>query len=332
MQLYSCTATSGAGKLALPRWLLFPQTLLDIPRRHRSPERQPDMDSSSNNNSNNNSNTGSGGGDKNPPPSENARGKQPATRASLADAPRPPALWPWEWMPALGAIVHPQGCAICDAYLDHLAIERALGIRSLRRAEEARTREFKYDNTKYDEGFRDGLRVGRDDAAIAAAPDLLAEVARLQATVRALETQNRHLQSTVDEYRFAHGRDALPDDYDPYIGGDDFDDELASGDLNTRSKAVQRTLARYEEQRHTAWVEHREDLERLRRVALESRNMVRTDEEGDVIMRSPTNTRQQLPAAPPPPALDMAAAGGRRAWTRWASSDRRSSAASASRR
>ena len=138
-----------------------------------------DSSSSNNNNSNNNNNTGSGGGDKNPPPSENARGKQPAARASLADAPRPPALWPWEWMPALGAIVHPQGCAICDAYLDHLAIERALGIRSLRRAEEARTREFKYDNTKYDEGFRDGLRVGRDDAAIAAAPYLLAEVARL---------------------------------------------------------------------------------------------------------------------------------------------------------
>ncbi|KAI9059528.1 hypothetical protein FKP32DRAFT_1605947 [Trametes sanguinea] len=163
-----------------------------------------------------------------PRPSQKAIGKRPAATpaVSVADAPKRPALWPWQWMgPEHGhAIAHAQGCALCDAYLDHLDVERELGVRSLLAAEDRRIKQMA--TGEYARGYTEGLAEGRGDAAIIRSADQEAEVAALRAQVRALENKCAKLKHTYDSYREAHGVDIddTNDGYDSYWDGSDDDD------------------------------------------------------------------------------------------------------------
>ena len=48
--------------------------------------------------------------------------------------------WPWEYIGAQDVVVHPTGCTVCNLYTTHLALEEALGVRSLADARTSQAR------------------------------------------------------------------------------------------------------------------------------------------------------------------------------------------------
>ncbi|KAL1947387.1 hypothetical protein VTO73DRAFT_14348 [Trametes versicolor] len=106
-----------------------------------------------------------------------------------------PALWPWEWHAGQGTIAHAQGCAICDAYLDHLDIEHRVGVQSLTVAEADRIKALA--QGEWTRGYRAGQREGRADAQALASFDAAREISRLTATVRTLQNRNDKLSSDL---------------------------------------------------------------------------------------------------------------------------------------
>ena len=162
------------------------------------------------------STSGSGAGDPQHAPSRD-KGKQrasaaapasPTTPASiaktvLAEKPRTMALWPWEWRPEHSAVVHRQGCAICDAYLNHREVEAGLGLNGIRHAMDDMYQETR--QAGYKNGYDHGYRAGREDAVVAHAAKAEPELNRLRMTVRHLQNRNSRLVKRVNLWRAVAG-------------------------------------------------------------------------------------------------------------------------------
>lgn len=247
-------------------------------------------------------------------------------RPSRLDQPRRPRLWPWEWMHDHGAVAHAQGCAVCDAYLNHLDAERELGVQSLTAAEEHRLKDLTLG--EYTRGYETGSAQGRADAEIVRGATEAQETSRLRAQVRALENKSAKLAQRLSAFKMAHGitshyagEDADPDSDDNFgfEGGEDDDDiddlQLSAKERRAREAArptaeqTQRYLRDWFAERGTRWDRHVSDTRRLRLLAREATDQVRPQDDGDVIMRSPTHPSQQPEASAPavPTGIDVAA-------------------------
>ncbi|OJT04874.1 hypothetical protein TRAPUB_4369 [Trametes pubescens] len=269
------------------------------------------------------------------PPVPNPPGADPDTGTParvLAHAPGPeaahpafrPALWPWEWLPDRQAIAHPQGCATCDAYLDHLELEQHLEIKSLQFAEEERRKHFA--RGEYTLGYKRGQVESQADGAALRSFDNAREVARLRATVRLLEGKCDKLETSLNTLSTASGvKIPVEEGYRTLSEDDDDDDEVEmAGSRRRRNKgkaaAVKPTTAQakdamqvYFDRRASRWETHQVDLKRLREIALASReSAVRIDAEGDVLMRSPTLLSRSLQASMHRPTALPAALGATR--------------------
>lgn len=238
--------------------------------------------------------TTTGSGNSGAPPSQSRarRGKQPdvSTAPSLTEMPRKPTLWPWHWASEHGAIAHAQGCALCDAYITHLAVERKLGVKSLERALAARNADISAKSR--DEGYSAGQVEGLHDAHLAMTFDAEQEIATLQAMVRALENNNQKLEEKLNTFRLAHGID-YEDEEGVYDAMSDDDEVVRPVSKETTAKS----LRLYFSTRSERWKEHRRDVERIARLSQSALATVSTDQEGDVVMLPP-DLDSQDPSGP----------------------------------
>ncbi|KAL1937190.1 hypothetical protein VTO73DRAFT_14489 [Trametes versicolor] len=244
------------------------------------------------------------------PPDAQRRGPAAPEQPSRLDQPRRPRLWPWQWLPRHGAVAHAQGCAVCDAFLNHLDVERELGVRSLIAAEEDRTTDLA--RGEQVKGYNLGSAAGRDDAEIIRAHDQAQEVSRLRAQVRALENKCFKLDSRLTAFKMAHGIDTgfagegADADSDSNFGFDPNDDEDDDDYLNLTTKErraraaakprpeqVAQYLNRWFGDRGERWEHHVADVKRLKTLTRAPEDQVRPVTDEDVEMRSPTHAPQQ---------------------------------------
>ncbi|KAI0361864.1 hypothetical protein OH77DRAFT_1584380 [Trametes cingulata] len=207
----------------------------------------------------------------NPSTSRTADGARSPARAPESSDFRVPALWPWAWDNDRRTIAHPQGCAICDAYLAHLDLEREMGIRSLQEAHHQQ--EVALIGEARRQGYTAGIQDGRAEGALPRF-DIDADNARLRAELRALRAQHERLDQRLARYRQAYG--ALQEDTDTWQSwsdsdGDEYIEESRSrgrkkgkqpaGPTPEERRALLRSFFAPDSQR---WREHVEDIRRLR--------------------------------------------------------------------
>ncbi|KAI0660127.1 hypothetical protein C8Q70DRAFT_1053358 [Cubamyces menziesii] len=232
--------------------------------------------------------SGSGAGDPQHAPSRD-KGKQRASAAApasptapasvaktvLAEKPRTMALWPWEWRPEHSAVVHRQGCAICDAYLNHREVEAGLGLNGIRHAMDDMFQETR--QAGYKDGYDHGYKAGREDAVVAHAAKAEPELNRLRMTVRHLQNRNSRLVKRVNLWRAVAGVQEADSDesgWDSYLEADD--DDEADEPLKPLSEAEkQARLKRWHDRERRRWKEQVADVARLQAVLAASRSQLR---------------------------------------------------------
>ncbi|KAL1937596.1 hypothetical protein VTO73DRAFT_13091 [Trametes versicolor] len=237
----------------------------------------------------------------------------------------PAAIWPWKYDAKAGVIAHAQGCALCDAYLDHMDIERRLGVRSLAAAHTEHVSTIRDEATA--KGYSRGLRDGRADARVVQSYDAAAEIKELRNALRVERNRFKKLFGRYTAFKRAHGHDIEElEDYDSYLDtGSEADEDgpPAPGQKKKQykgSSAQAKHFVQSEFRRHHAeWTTHQADARRVVEAMRErDRQPVRTDRDGDTVMDSTTDRPQDAVtpapsaratvAAPPPPAPTRAPA------------------------
>ncbi|KAI0323414.1 hypothetical protein GY45DRAFT_1341458 [Cubamyces sp. BRFM 1775] len=196
------------------------------------------------------------------------------TTAALVDKPHTMALWPWEWRPEHSAVVHRQGCTICDAYLNHRNVKVRLGLNSIQHTMadmHQETRQAGYKDS-YDHGYKDG----HGDSVVVHTAKAELELNRLRTLVHHLQNRNGRLIKSVNLGRAAASiQEANSDEsgWDSYVEVDNNNE--ADGPLKPLSEAEKQAhLKRWHDRERHCWVEQAMDVAHLQAVLAVSRSQL----------------------------------------------------------